>query len=534
MQPLRSEAGRVCRELCSWILLVNKSFYQIAMKTSLSLLGRYLLLTVPLLFSAGSAMAQGLGAEISYEKVPGGPFTYRVTLRSYVICSSYTPPSIKYIDVVPYVSNPSWPCPEFFFTIPLDTVMEVTDVCPGTVTTCDSAGAVLHGVKAYVYQGIVNLKQGCPYAASTFSGWRLASNQWRHQPYPINLWSLSQPDRIWVGASILVDSALVNSSATLNPNPIFYACVNDTIIYNQQTSDPDGDSLIYTLEAAQAGDFGGPETYAAGYSAQQPFGTSSSLPASMDPATGQLQFKADSLGLYSVGFKVEEFRTINGTAVKVGSQTREIIVRIANCTSTCPYFSNLISTGSGTQVNSNASVLANPGANVQLTIPAHCTNPNLDLTMTSNCANEIPGSTFTVTGSGTSVTGQFSWNPTTADVRTAPYYFTYYVKDNACPVPNQRYGAMRVLVTNSILGTPEVMISEAVIPNVLAAGQAWLLPSDMQGAQVTLFDAIGKQVYQSGSYANRFTAEGLSTGVYLYHIMPKGTHFPISGQLSLQ
>jgi hypothetical protein len=465
------------------------------------------------------------GTDLTYTAVPGATGMYLATLKLYRDCSGIAAPASPQIKAIPDSGA--------VVTLPLtlNSVTEVTDVCPGVATTCDSASSQFPGYEEYVYTGLLMLPAGS-------SSWTLSYSDCCRNAGILNLSGGGGSSDFYTEAFINVPAGVLNSSPTYTVNPIPFFCVNDTSTYSPQAVDADGDSLVFSLAPALGGSAPSPIplVYGPGYSSSQPFGMlPGGIPATIDAQTGLLRFKANAVGAYVLVIKIEEYRTINGAVTKVGSCQRDVQVQVTNCSTPCPLFGNVLTSGSNTFLNSNSQVSVNPGATFQLAIPAHSTNPNVTMSMTSNCANEIPGSSFITLGAGANITGHFSWTPTSADVRTAPYYFTYHVSDNACPVPNERYGTMRVLVTNSVLATaPEVLSSEVIIPNVLSAGQSWTLPADLQGAQVNVFDATGKEVYSSASYANHFTGKNLSNGVYLFRIMPEGATSAITGQLSLE
>jgi hypothetical protein len=481
-------------------------------------------------FTTQSGLAQtstnSVGLEVTYAAVPNDTSTYELTLKYYSTCMK----GIGTAFAV-HVRNPgcSPMCMSTYHNLPLDTIREVSDVCPGALTTCDSAGSLLFGVREAVFKKLVTFN--CSYSSQWWIGmappWRLST---------VNLDSVQTLNEMLADAYLNRAGGLRNSSPQFMAKPILYACVNDTVTYNAMAVDPDGDSLVFKLTSPRGGDNGCyiyDQFYQPGYTYLQPFGASP-LPTTLDPVTGQLQFMATAPGRYAVGYLTEEYRTINGVVTKVGNVNREMQIVVTSCTTPCPLFGNVLSTGNGAMVNSNAQATVNPGASVELSIPAYSTNPNVTLQMTSNCANEIPGSSFTVTGTGANRTGVFHWAPTAADVRSTPYYFTYHVKDNACPVSNQRYGTLKVLVTNALLGTQGMSVPDMTIPSSLSNGEKWVLPENLHGAQITVFDLTGRAVFHSGAYTNQFSGTGLSNGVYLFHIIPRGSESPITGQLRLQ
>jgi hypothetical protein len=495
---------------------MNQSFLKASRLWALGVLGA---------LGMGTASATHIaGTDLTYAAVPGVPGAYLISLKLYRDCGGIQAPTSPPIKIT------SAGCSTLTLNLALNSVTEVSDVCSGVATECDSIPGTAPGIEEYIYTSLWQVP-----ATTTCSNWTFSYEDCCRNSTIINV---GADDPFYTRAFLNSTGGISNSSPVYTINPVPYFCINDTVTYSPQATDPDGDSLVFSLAPAlqdyQQNNTPTAIPYNPGYTYLDPFGTAATFPTTLDAQTGLLRFKANQLGPFVLVIKIDEYRNIGGVATLVGSCQRDVQVQVMSCTTPCPLFGNVISTGSGTFVNSNAHLAVHPGTNMQVGIPAYSTNQNVTLTMTSNCAAEIPGSSFTASGAGANVTGNFTWTPTSADVRATPYYFTYEVTDNACPIPNQAYAAMRVLVTNGVLGTPEVATSQVIIPNVLSAGQSWTLPADLQGAQVNVFDATGKEVYSSASYANHFTGKNLSNGVYLFRITPKGATSPITGQLSLQ
>ncbi|HXH18671.1 MAG TPA: hypothetical protein VNJ07_06265, partial [Chitinophagales bacterium] len=79
------------------------------------------------------------------------------------------------------------------------------------------------------------------------------------------------------------------------------------------------------------------------------------------------------------------------------------------------------------------------------------TDPNGDnILLTSNASTAIPGSSFTVSGIGSNVSGHFSWTPTVADTGFHPFQVTYY--DNGCPVSSPQTVTYVIYVFDRVVG----------------------------------------------------------------------------------
>lgn len=131
-----------------------------------------------------------------------------------------------------------------------------------------------------------------------------------------------------------------NSSPVFDTDPIAYYCANSFINYSQSASEPDGDSLLYTLidpreKRGLAANVVNVPYVQPNFSAQNPITCSQAHPYQMDPRNGNISFEAIVGGEVSVvAMRVDEYR-FDSTYFfweKVGSSNREIQVVIAsNC-----------------------------------------------------------------------------------------------------------------------------------------------------------------------------------------------------------
>ncbi|RYE18830.1 MAG: hypothetical protein EOP51_21125 [Sphingobacteriales bacterium] len=459
-----------------------------------------------------------IGSDFSYAPVPGMPGKYVLTLNFYRDCGG--------ISINTAAINATSPgCTTMVYNLLLESITEVSEVCNGQLTECTGDNTI-PGIQRYTFSGLVSLPAGCPYFIFSYGG--NARNAGIVNIYNGN----SQVD--WYTTAMVINNmpGVVNSSPVYASGPVPYFCVNDTVTYSPQATDPDGDSLVYVMDTPLV-DFSDPVTFTPGYTANQPFGTAANF--TLDQNTGMMNFIPTLTGPFVLVLKVEEYRYINGVPTLVGSTRRDIQVQVMPCTTPCPMAGNIISVN-GTGQSGSAAALVMVGQPLQISIPASSTNTNVTLTMTSNCASEIPGSAFTVNGTGSNVTGIFSWQPDSAHARIAPYYFTYHVKDNACPYPNERYGVVQVKVSpdTTILGAqPQLQVSEFALPNLLQIGSQWVLPAQLGAVDVQIRDVTGRLVFNQARYAHTFSGQGLGNGLYVYQLTIRENGQVISGKMQL-
>lgn len=123
-----------------------------------------------------------------------------------------------------------------------------------------------------------------------------------------------------------------NNCARFNEYPPIALCSNNTLVFDHSASDPDGDSLAYsictplTINTADPGSPNptpdNPAPYAgipweAGFSLGQPFGAGAF--ADIDPVTGIMTITPSQTGTYVMAICVEEWR--NGVLINTKSRT---------------------------------------------------------------------------------------------------------------------------------------------------------------------------------------------------------------------
>ncbi len=236
-------------------------------------------------------------------------------------------------------------------------------------------------------------------------------------------------------ASIYVEAGLNNvikynnSTPRFQYSPLPYICVNQPANYLNGPIDPNGDSLyvrnIEPLDGAATANCG----YSAGFSVLDPVGSAASNPFRVDPFTGTAFFTPLNAGFFVLAFRCDEYDRATGTPT--GYIRRDAQISILNCNAPPPAVDTMF-TG-GTITNStyiNKSLLVCPGSNMTYNASASSDVATSKLYMDANEAN-IPGSTFTVTGEGsTKVQGVFSWTPTQNDLGEHTLIITS--KDSTC------------------------------------------------------------------------------------------------------
>jgi gliding motility-associated-like protein len=294
----------------------------------------------------------------------------------------------------------------------------VATTCPGVLTYCN--GGTLYGLKKYVYEGQTTI---APCAAWTFY-WdgccRNTSNNLQGQP----AWYLP--------ATLNNVAAPCNSSPVFSEPPNLVACVGQPFVFNHGASDPDNDSLVYSLVApltAAASNV----PYQGGYTFTNPVPATPAL--NVDPATGNITMTPTQTFIGAFAIKVEEWRRIGGVPVKIGSIIRDMQVNVVNiCNNSVPTVAGI--NPSATQYNPNDSIYTYAvcyGDTVDFNIyPFDASTPAQNLTLSWN--GGLPGGLWNVANNNTpNPIGHVFWIPPSSTISNTSYCFTVNVKDDACP-----------------------------------------------------------------------------------------------------
>lgn len=244
-----------------------------------------------------------------------------------------------------------------------------------------------------------------------------------------------------------------NSSPEFKKNPLTFFCVGKPYTLNWQITDPDGDSLVYSLaqplddKATKPFDL---IPYAAGYNLY--YNILDGVPdLTINPKTGIINFIPTRTGKYLVAFKVEEYRKILGVPTKIGEIRREYQLETVLCPESPPV----------TEDNNNQKKVIVDTINLSETYEVTFTSrdtptDSLYMYILPNIApgeNLLDPNTFEgkwgepgfLTGGSTAqnliidgqgiIQGQFRWTPKCNQVREKPYNFTVVVRDKTCPSP---------------------------------------------------------------------------------------------------
>ncbi|MCB0696256.1 MAG: gliding motility-associated C-terminal domain-containing protein, partial [Chitinophagaceae bacterium] len=155
-----------------------------------------------------------------------------------------------------------------------------------------------------------------------------------------------------------------------------------------------------------------------------------------------------------------------GTGISLGFVVRDVQVSVFGCNAPPPAVDDLpltIDNASLVKVNGEDAILACPGSNIKFPVNTKSTNPNSNIYLEANVGS-IPGSAFTTTGAGTaSVTGEFTWTPTSSDIGEHTLIITG--KDSTCSgtgfaIVLKNYTVLLIKVVSGLDAGPDLPICE--------------------------------------------------------------------------
>ena len=245
-----------------------------------------------------------------------------------------------------------------------------------------------------------------------------------------------------------------NSSPRFAKAPLAFYCVGKPYTINWDCTDPDGDSLSYSL-APPTSDNNVTKPFALcpynpGYNLN--YNVIDGVPdLTINPKTGIINFIPTRTGVYLVGFKVAEWRKINGVPTKIGEITREFQLETVLCPEAPPVTEdnnnqkrNIVDTiNLGEEFISTFTSRDSPLDSIFMyLVPNISPGENvLDPNTLEGKWGEIGSLTggasaqnLIIDGQGV-IVGQFKWKPKCSAVRDKPYTFTVVVRDKTCPSP---------------------------------------------------------------------------------------------------
>jgi len=349
------------------------------------------------------------GSDISYTCLGGN--TYRVELTFYRDCAGSPAPLGVGIEFR------SASCNQYFTDTLLQVIGtggEITYPCPTQITSCEDSTSSIPGIQQYKFTGIVTLPMQC-------ADWIIS---WSYCCRNCDITTMVQQSPCISGSNpgMYIQATLDNLNFACNSSPRFtnipvsFVCLGQSFTFNHGVTDPDGDSLVYSLVNPMRNSTDS-IPFVSGYSASNPI---TSVPAlSINTANGDISMTPTQVEVGVLSVLIKEYR--NG--VLVGSVVRDMEVYVRMCNNNLPSESGI----NGTNIRDTTIC---PGTLICFDIMSNDVDSGQLVTMTWN--QGISGATFNVSGTP-HPTGNFCWTAPTMVVGTQVFSFIVTVRDDACP-----------------------------------------------------------------------------------------------------
>jgi gliding motility-associated-like protein len=393
------------------------------------------------------------GVDITYECMNG--CTIRVYFKAYRDCSSNIT-NISPIGTLFMSADSGCTMPTQITPWINASNIEVTPVCPGTPTGCNTPGAAINGImEHYWYADFDFCQANCPdYTIS-----------WQTCCRSANISTIFIPNSVGTYISATIHPLLVpcNSAPLFNNPPVPLICQGQSYVFSQGATDLDGDSLSYSLGPCMRGP-GNPVPYLAFTSPTLPLGPNWTV--NLNANTGDLTIAPDpngpSPGLAEIGvicIYVNEWR--NGQLIN--TIVRDLQLTVVPCAPNDPPTTlGITNLQGGIEVNHFALTTC-VGANLCFDIRVQDSDLGQQQTVTWNQSLASQGATFALASNPAiqnTIVGQqpvirFCWAP------SAPgsYNFSVVMHDDACPIYGiSQYnfqievGQIALTATDSVIG----------------------------------------------------------------------------------
>lgn len=370
-------------------------------------------------------------------------------------------------------------------------VEEVSPLCAADLPNSTCNGGTLVGYDLTTYRANVFLS---PCANWTIN-WNICCR--------INSLNVASTPGMWIETVLNNSGGLCNEEPRFVNNSIPLVCVGQPVSYDGSATEPDGNTLRYTLIDAR---FSGPEPapvqYVSGFSGEEPY------PGMViDPQTGLITFLPTSTGYVVTVVLVAELDAEGDT---ISTVMRDFLFVISSCANEVPSIDSGVltdATGPATISGDRALQICSAGE-VCVSMEFTDLDDDQDLTITTNLTSVLPSATIELTGTNP-VTASVCWNST--GTPPGDYQFTITATDDACPV----VGLQQFAYTFSV-------------ENVASPGVDTDIVTCENGGPITLFDALGGDPATGGSWTD--TEGEPFDGTFVPGTSPAGSYsYTISG-----
>lgn len=266
-----------------------------------------------------------VGGEMSYQCLGNGD--YQVRVKIYRDCNGTGAPFDDSISVAAFRNMPGFPMVRTKYLYH----GAITQL-PATLNNPCLQAPPSICTEFTIYQGIINLPPA-------IEGYTLSHQRCCRNPTVSNVPNPGDWGNTFL-AIVPGNSGLCNNSPSFNFHPPVVMCLNDSLAFDHSATDPDGDSLYYSLcNAFHGGSRGDPYPqppaappyvsvpFVAGLNASNPM--PANPPIQVDPVSGLLTGRPTVQGQYLFTVCVEEYR--NGQLIS--TVRRDFQFNVTNCQS---------------------------------------------------------------------------------------------------------------------------------------------------------------------------------------------------------
>lgn len=413
------------------------------------------------------------GGNLTYKCV--GTDSFELSLTVYRNCKETAPSSTQTVTWSGGVCGTGTETLNLLAAYPKD----ITPNCPTSNSGCTSGFPI--GVEEYKYKGIVVVPASC---TNIVFAWESCC---RNTPTTI---ANPAATNIAIYASLEKGLAACNNSPIFLNKPVLVGKRNEPVQYNHGATDPDRDSLVYSLVDCRENSSTA-VSYISPYSGTNPIGGLAAL--KIDSITGQLSFTPTvSNQVAVVCILVEEYRG----GLKIGEVVRDIQFRVYGASANKPPVLSGVNNTTGYTIQGSVGV--------PLSFDIHGQDMNTGDSVYMAWDGSINAANWSVVRGATSnqARGNFSWTPQLTDI--GRHFFTARIRDNKCPLNAASVYAYSIIIPAPLSPSIDTIITVDVLCNGDSTGEA----------RAVVSGGVPPYAYLWPDGQTTATATGLKAGTY--------------------
>ena len=400
--------------------------------------------------------------------------------------------AINFAQVGIYPSPSTCPMIQPIDTVSALEIWDVTPICPGQQSRCDTVTGIFGVEYHQFYQDFsyCNLPSNCSYTFSYASCCRTYAS--------------SAIDNLGWAVNLVLDAgqAVCNNSPVYNNEWRIWIDQNGPTVLDLGGIDPDGDSLSYELATCMHS-YNQPTIYKPGFSYMEPLGPH--IEFDLDPRTGNLFINpiTPAVAANFICIRVTEWR--NG--VIVGETTRDLLLNPIFNPNPTPQFQPYTNISGGVEVYRDVFNTC-VGNTLSFDIPVTDSGSTLSMKWDQRIAgasfsdannSNVTDSIFGVNA----VTGRFQFTPTVQGT----YYFQVDARDGTCLIEGRTEKTIEVRAINSdILIADTLSCNEVQFSALICGGSSYTYQWSGTGGLTGSGNNLTHTYDQPGTYSYQVTA----------------------------